>query len=60
MTLTNKNDGQRGVMSKSALLGGLFIGGLFAIVVMIPLVHASVPGVATNGVSPLVSLRGGN
>jgi hypothetical protein len=47
-------------MAKSALLGGLFIGGLFAIVVMIPLVHASVPGVAANGVSPLVSLQRGN
>ncbi|MBB3964155.1 MULTISPECIES: hypothetical protein [Rhizobium] len=47
-------------MAKSALLGGLFIGGLLAIVVMIPLVRASVPGVATYGVSPLVSLQRAN
>ena len=40
--------------------GGLPIGGLIVIILCIPLIASSTPGVITGGISPLPSLRSVN
>ncbi|WP_413709390.1 hypothetical protein [Rhizobium sp. Rhizsp82] len=47
-------------MNKSLMLGACFIGGLIVIILCIPLIASSAPGVITGGISPLPSLRSVN
>jgi hypothetical protein len=44
-------------MNRSLMLGACFIGGFIVIVLCIPLIASSAPGVITSGISPLPSLR---
>ena len=44
-------------MNRSLMLGAFFIGGLIAIILCIPLISSSTPGVITGGISPIPSLR---
>jgi hypothetical protein len=47
-------------MNRSLMLGACFIGGLIVIILCIPLIASSAPGVITGGISPFPSLRSVN